>query len=101
MLLPAQEGEPARYMSMSLGGGPSNMPVCFTPTGTELAGHSRLHDADCGSASDFDHGGNFEFNSGYFFNRHFGSTGKFSLQRRTVPLPLRFAGERLSPQAGA
>ena len=57
VLLLCQEGEPARRLTLSLGGG------FTTPTGTV--------------ASDLDHGGNFELNSGYFVNRNFGITGTF------------------------
>lgn len=57
ILLLGQEGEPAHHMTLSLGGG-------FTePMGT--------------IASNIDHGGNFEANSGYFFDRRFGVTGTF------------------------
>lgn len=57
MLLPAQDGQSARHFTLSLGGG------YLTPTGAV--------------ASDIDRGGNFEFNSGYFFNRRWGITGTF------------------------
>ncbi len=57
ILLLGQEGEPARHLTLSLGGGYT------TPTGAV--------------ASDIDHGGNFVLSSGYFLNRHFGITGTF------------------------
>lgn len=56
-LVLAQNGEPARHLTLSLGGGYT------TPSGAV--------------ASDVDHGGDFEFSSGYFFNQHFGITGTF------------------------
>lgn len=57
ILLFGQKEEPARHMTLSLGGGYT------TPTGAV--------------ASNIDHSGDFVFNSGYFFNRHFGITGTF------------------------
>lgn len=56
-LLLGQSEESFRHVTLSVGAG------FTTSTGAV--------------ASDIDHGGNFELNGGYFFDRHFGITGNF------------------------